>query len=110
VCVYEREKERERERERKKERASERERKRAREREIEVALREKEHASTRAREREKTQFGLCGYSARSIHNAGSQRWAHGAQRQIAFACLHVLQEPKRWVHGETIIKHTHACE
>jgi len=107
MCVYEREREREREREG----ASERERKKASERErrkIECEReRAREHASTR---REKARCGRCRCFARSINNAESHRWAHGARRQISFACLHVLQEPKRRVQGATMIKHAQACE
>ena len=70
----------------------------------------KSRKSTRARRREKARCGLRKSFARSINNAGSHRWAHGARRQISFACLHVSHEPKRWVHGATKIKHAQVCE
>jgi len=70
----------------------------------------RERKSTRAHKREKARCGLCRCFARSINNAGSHRWAHGARRQISFACLHVSQETKRWVQGATKIKHAQACE
>jgi len=70
----------------------------------------RERKSTQAREREKARCGRCRCFARSINNAGSHRWAHGARRQISFARLYALQEPKRWVHGATMIKHVQACD
>ena len=76
MCVRERERENEGASERENKKASERERNRDRVRERKI---------TRARKRKKARCGLCRCFASSINNAGSHRWAHGAQRQISFA-------------------------